>query len=199
MAGADFNNYLANVINLSDVYGVNYNNAGTTCGTADNDGDGVTEANDPDDNNPCVPNPAFATCDQDNDGLTNQEEASIGTNPTNPDTDGDGINDGTEVTNGSNPLDPCSPNATPGICDTDADGDGVPSVSDPDDNNPCVPNPLAGLCDQDNDGLNNNQEATNGTNPTDPDTDDDGINDGIGNNTVGLIIEPGSGLHLFRM
>ncbi|RYY51889.1 MAG: hypothetical protein EOO09_22700, partial [Chitinophagaceae bacterium] len=176
--GADFANYLSNVFDLQDYYGTNYNNGGTTCGTADNDNDGVPESSDPDDNNPCVPNPSFATCDQDNDGLTNQEEAAIGTNPTNPDTDGDGINDGTEVTNGSNPLDPCSPNATPGICDQDSDNDGVPSGIDPDDNNPCIPNPLAGLCDQDSDGLNNNQEAAIGTNPTNPDTDGDGINDG---------------------
>jgi gliding motility-associated-like protein len=88
------------------------------------------------------------TIDTDGDGLTDQNEATAGTDPTNPDTDGDGINDGNEVTNTSDPLDPCSPNLN------------------------------AGPCDQDGDGLTNTQEATANTNPTNPDTDGDGINDG---------------------
>ena len=177
MNGADFNNYFGDLDTFTDHYNSNYNNLGTVCTIADNDNDGVPVTTDPDDNNPCVPNPNFPTCDQDGDGLNNSEEALIGTNPTNPDTDGDGINDGTEVTNGSNPLDPCSPNPTAG-CPTDADNDGTPTATDPDDNDPCVPNNTAALCDQDNDGLTNAQEAVIGTNPTNPDTDGDGINDG---------------------
>jgi hypothetical protein len=39
----------------------------------------------------------LAECDDDNDGLTNMEEAMIGTDPLNPDTDGDGLSDGQEV------------------------------------------------------------------------------------------------------
>jgi gliding motility-associated-like protein len=116
MNGAGFGNYVGNVFTLQDYYGVNYNNVGTVCGPVDNDGDGVNEDTDPDDNNPCVPNANFATCDPDNDGLTNQDEGSIGTDPANPDTDGDGINDGTEVTNGSNPLNPCDPNPSNPAC-----------------------------------------------------------------------------------
>lgn len=50
--------------------------------------------------------------DDDNDGLTNGEESTIGTDPNDPDTDGDGILDGAEVDNGSDPLDPCDPNLT---------------------------------------------------------------------------------------
>lgn len=46
--------------------------------------------------------------DFDQDGLTNCEEISAGTNPTLPDTDGDGWNDETEVTTGKDPLDPSS-------------------------------------------------------------------------------------------
>ena len=45
-----------------------------------------------------------STFDCDNDGLTNQEEETAGTDPYNPDTDGDGVIDGTEVTDGTNPL-----------------------------------------------------------------------------------------------
>lgn len=41
--------------------------------------------------------------DFDGDGLTNEEEVNIGTNPVNADTDGDGVNDGDEVKRGSDP------------------------------------------------------------------------------------------------
>lgn len=203
MSGADFRIYLSNVLDLQDHYGTNYANTGTVCAVVDNDGDGSPAGTDPDDNNPCVPNPNFGTCDQDGDGLTNTQEATIGTNPTVADTDGDGINDGTEVTNGSNPLNPCSPNVNSPVCDQDGDGltnaqeatngtnptnpdtdgdgvnDGTEVTNGSDPLNPCSPNPLAGLCDQDSDGLTNTQEATLGTNPTNPDTDGDGINDGL--------------------
>ncbi|MCB0556626.1 MAG: hypothetical protein KDD02_23980, partial [Phaeodactylibacter sp.] len=44
-------------------------------------------------------------------GLTNAEEATLGTDPADADSDGDGLLDGEEVNNlGSNPLDPCDPN-----------------------------------------------------------------------------------------
>lgn len=44
--------------------------------------------------------------DSDQDGLTDQEEKMIGTDPLNPDTDGDGYSDGEEVSSGYNPLKP---------------------------------------------------------------------------------------------
>ena len=47
--------------------------------------------------------------DTDDDGLTDDEEEELGTDPNNPDTDGDGIPDGDEVDNGTDPLDPNSP------------------------------------------------------------------------------------------
>lgn len=47
--------------------------------------------------------------DTDGDGLTDDVEAGLGTDPGNPDTDGDGISDGDEVTLGTNPLNPLSP------------------------------------------------------------------------------------------
>ncbi|WP_164731673.1 gliding motility-associated C-terminal domain-containing protein, partial [Flagellimonas beolgyonensis] len=61
------------------------------------------------------------TVDSDNDGLTDDEENVLGTNPTNPDTDGDGLTDGEEVLviddantpavpeAATDPLDPCDP------------------------------------------------------------------------------------------
>ena len=42
--------------------------------------------------------------DYDQDGLTDQEEKMLGTDPRNPDTDGDGYTDGKEVQSGYNPL-----------------------------------------------------------------------------------------------
>jgi len=44
--------------------------------------------------------------DSDQDGLSNEEEKSYGTDPNNPDTDGDGYSDGAEVKSGYDPLKP---------------------------------------------------------------------------------------------
>jgi YD repeat-containing protein len=46
--------------------------------------------------------------DSDGDGLSDEEERQLGTDPFNPDTDGDGYPDGLEVALGSDPLDPRS-------------------------------------------------------------------------------------------
>ncbi|HXK21169.1 MAG TPA: MarR family transcriptional regulator, partial [Myxococcota bacterium] len=64
--------------------------------------------------------------DGDQDGLTDSNEAALGTNPDIADTDGDGLADGAEVhTHGTNPL----------VFDTDGDGfgdgDEVAAGSDP--------------------------------------------------------------------
>jgi gliding motility-associated-like protein len=134
---------------------------GLESSVVDTDGDGVNNESDPANTDPCIPNPNAGPCDQDGDGLTNAQEGTAGTNPTNPDTDGDGINDGDEITNGTNPLDPCSPpNATP-ACNVDTDGDGILDGSETqygtDPNNP----------DTDGDGINDGDEITNGTDPLD--------------------------------
>lgn len=88
--------------------------------------------------------------DPDNDGLTDEEEADIGTDPNDPDTDDDGIDDGQEVADGTDPLDDC---------------DNIGGTARPD-------------SDCDNDGLTTSEETSLGTDPNDPDTDGDGINDG---------------------
>lgn len=46
--------------------------------------------------------------DRDGDGLSDDEERIIGTDPDDPDTDGDGFPDGVEIRYGSDPLDPSS-------------------------------------------------------------------------------------------
>jgi BNR repeat-containing family member/Bacterial TSP3 repeat len=58
--------------------------------------------------------PLASNADEDNDGLTNGDEATRGTNPYLPDTDGDSHGDSTEVAAGSNPLDPRSVPPLPG-------------------------------------------------------------------------------------
>ncbi len=56
--------------------------------------------------------PPVSTVDTDMDGLTDVEEAELGSDPNNPDTDGDGLNDGLEVEIGTDPT----------KADTDGDG-----------------------------------------------------------------------------
>jgi hypothetical protein len=48
------------------------------------------------------------SADDDGDGLTNGEEAALGTDPHDADSDGDGYEDGDEVAEGSDPTDPSS-------------------------------------------------------------------------------------------
>ena len=52
-----------------------------------------------------VTQPAEDTTDTDNDGLTDSQEAELGTDPNNPDSDGDGYLDAHENTEGTDPLD----------------------------------------------------------------------------------------------
>ncbi len=100
-------------------------------------------------------NAADASLDNDLDGLTNLEEYNRGTNPIVADTDSGGVNDGDEVLNGTDPLNP-------------ADDGVVSSYSPPKKESPT---------DSDGDGLSDIREKHYGTNPHDPDTDRDGIND----------------------
>jgi gliding motility-associated-like protein len=67
---------------------------------------------------PCDPDDSDLSCqvDTDGDGLSDAQEAVIGTDPLNSDTDGDGLLDGEEVDNASDPLDACSPNSFGADC-----------------------------------------------------------------------------------
>lgn len=88
--------------------------------------------------------------------------------PDNPDLDGDGILNVDEATYGTDPND----------ADSDDDGinDGVEVANGSDPMDPCDPNDDD--CDDDGDGLTNLQEANLNTDPNNPDTDGDGVNDG---------------------
>ena len=124
----------------------------------DTDGDGQPDVTDPDD---------------DNDGVSDEDEAKNGTDPKNPDTDGDGLNDGDEITRGTDPnkadTDGDGVNdgdEVTGDKNKDWDGDGKGDPTDPT------------KADSDGDGLNDGDEITRGTDPNKADTDGDGISDG---------------------
>ena len=150
----------------------------------DADGDGVPNADDPDD---------------DGDGLSDVQESALGTNPLQPDSDGDGVADGSDAfpllstESADTDRDGIGNHADPdddgdGLLDvfeqvlgthplrSDSDGDGVadgrdaaPSQSGEGD--------AASASDQDGEGLLDTTEVRLGTNLTQIDTDGDGVSD----------------------
>ncbi|MFH1046793.1 MAG: hypothetical protein V1738_00680 [Patescibacteria group bacterium] len=107
------------------------------------------------------------TSDSDNDGLIDTDEINIfGTDPNDADTDNDGASDSAEIAAGTNPLvsnTEVTPPPTTG-------GETTPP--------PTTTGGTTTVVDTDNDGLADTYEATIGTNPNDPDTDNDGLADG---------------------
>lgn len=100
--------------------------------------------------------PPGGPIDSDGDGLTDDQELLLGTDPFNPDTDGDGLLDGTEVDIGTDPLNP------------DTDGDGL---SDGYEVNVSLTDPLNP--DTDGDGLTDDIDPT----PLDPGATADWLED----------------------
>jgi hypothetical protein len=92
--------------------------------------------------------------DLDGDGLTNQLELDLGSDPIRADSDGDGLSDGMEL------GDPASPQ--------DSDDDGVPDLLDPDDDGDGIATAVEGAVDIDGDGV---------PNYLDLDSDGDGLPD----------------------
>ncbi|WP_436928150.1 DUF7343 domain-containing protein [Halosimplex amylolyticum] len=100
--------------------------------------------------------------DLDGDGLSNQREASLGSELRGTDSDGDGIGDALEVdTYGTDPT------------DADTDGD---DLSDGAEVHEHQTDPTA--ADTDGDGLADPREVALGTNPNRADSDGDGVDDG---------------------
>ncbi|MDA8658167.1 Ig-like domain-containing protein [Flavobacteriaceae bacterium] len=158
--------------------------------TLDYDQDGIGDNSDPDDDNDGYDDvtenqdgtdskdPLDYPRDPDGDGLTNNQEEELGTDPYNADTDGDGIGDKYDP-------DPLEGDAT-----IDTDEDGIIDALDPDDDNDGYsdqiendlgtdikdPNDIPE--DGDNDFLPDALEDDYNTDPTNPDTDGDGILDG---------------------
>ena len=164
----------------------------------DSDGDGLSNQADSNNANPCVPNANSAAClaeDSDGDGLTNAQEDALGTDRNNSDSDGDGTNDGAE---GGDTDGDGIPNALESSV-TDSDGDGVSNQADATNSNPCSPNPNNAACltsDSDGDGLSNAQEDALGSDRNDPDSDLDGISDGVeaGANPASPVDTDGDGI-----
>ena len=103
-------------------------------GTGDFDGDGTIDYLDMYDYD-------GPDADADGDGLTNAEEADLGTDPYRADSDGDGITDDEELGTGANPR--------------DSDGDGVIDALDSDDDGDGIPTSEEGTADVDGDGIPN--------------------------------------------
>jgi|GEM_PF-3200586 len=103
---------------------------------------------------------SFQNADRDGDGLSDEFEKMIGTDPLNSDTDGDGINDFDEYEYWKNRSEEESRDEL--APDGDIDGDGIPNILD---------------YDSDNDGVPDGKEIEDGTDPADNDTDDDGLSD----------------------
>ncbi|MEM8594307.1 MAG: hypothetical protein AAGF06_05760 [Pseudomonadota bacterium] len=130
---------------------------------------------------PCYPSVSVAVCDRnvadaDRDGLSDVQEAQLGTDPKNPDTDGDGTGDAQEV--GANVAKPLNSSSLDN-----------PDVIDAKD--PCWPTVLVAACkrDSDNDGLTDYEENQAGTDPMKADSDNDGLNDQqeVGNNPLSAL------------
>ncbi len=100
--------------------------------------------------------------DNDNDGLTNQQEISIGTNPNNPDTDGDGIGDKTEVVDINHPR--------------NSDGKGEIDAKDLDDDGDGILTKIE-LADAKNANLSADVDNDGAPNYLDKDSDGDGVLD----------------------
>ena len=94
--------------------------------------------------------------DSDNDGLSDEEEITAGTDPNDADSDNDGLSDEEEITAGTDPND----------ADSDDDGlsDGDERLLGTNPNN----------SDTDNDGTNDADEIVNGTDPNTNEYDDSG-------------------------
>ena len=105
--------------------------------------------------------------DSDGDGLFDQQEEALGTDPNNPDSDGDTLKDGAEFTTfGSDPTIP------------DTDGDMVSdSIEVGLGEDPAVATAYGP--DADNDGIPDDYEVRLGTDPKHPDSDSDGWWDGF--------------------
>lgn len=113
--------------------------------------------------------------DTDGDGITDDDEATLGTDSNDRDSDNDGYSDGFEITDGTDPMD----------SDTDDDGvmDGGDRCADtsPRNANDTVDSTGCSLSqlDSDSDDLDDYSETyTYGTNPNLADSDVDGLNDG---------------------
>lgn len=113
--------------------------------------------------------------DSDSDGLPDEYEKRLGTDPSNKDTDGDGVDDGDEIEAGTDPL---NPDSVP-IGGTDGEGtDGGGTDGGGTNGGGTDGGGTDGSTDSDGDGLDDDDEIPPGTDPNNPDSDGDGAKDG---------------------
>ena len=148
------------------------------------------ERPDPENPDPEQPDPENSeidwSADSDGDGLPDELEKEIGTDPEAADTDGDGLSDYEEVfLTGSDPLNPSSVQAGVSDADADSDGDGISNREELEKGlNPATK-------DSDYDGISDYDELyVYGTDPTNRDSDGDGIKDG---DEINLGLDPLNG------
>ncbi|MGD1847058.1 MAG: FG-GAP-like repeat-containing protein, partial [Salibacteraceae bacterium] len=152
--------------------GTDANNDGIVDGLADNDGDGILDAADSNDNAHGSPStapldtdndgrPNFLDLDSDNDGITDLAESGTGS-----DINNDGLVDGSADNDGDGIIDSADSDdvnrGTPSTVPTDTDSDNIPDAFD---------------LDSDNDGIADLVESGIGT-----DANNDGIVDGAADN-----------------
>jgi gliding motility-associated-like protein len=174
-------------VRVTDAGGLTFEQALTITVTdvnEDRDGDGVldneeaADGTDPLDacsfklaSQNATPSDAWKAADCDNDGLTNQREKDLGTDPLKADTDGDGVPDGVEVTDGTDPLDASKYK--------DTDGDLVPDFVETAEGT--ATGDSLKYKDSDKDGVPDYIELRDGTNPNSAtsfkDTDGGGVPD----------------------
>jgi hypothetical protein len=168
-------------------------------GTGDSDGDGIMNFLDPVDDSPVklpyvpiIPPPDVSKApvsdqDSDSDGLTDAEEALLGTNPNSKDSDGDTIPDGVEVGDPLNPTD-TDGDGTIDALDLDSDDDGISDLLEAGDTDLDTPpqdtdgdkTPNYQDLDSDNDLLSDKDEVTIWlTDPNNADTDGGTVPDGV--------------------
>lgn len=154
---------------------------GVTDGAEDANHNGRVDVGERDPNLASDDNPGSGGQDADNDGLTDAQEAELGTDPSDADSDDDGVLDGAEP--------------SPGV---DSDGDGLPNALDPDsDNDGLLDGTELGVTTphaDTNPGAGNfmpDADPSTTTNPLDPDTDDGGVTDGAEDFNGNGMIDPG--------
>ncbi|MDI1448007.1 MYXO-CTERM sorting domain-containing protein [Polyangium sp. 6x1] len=145
----------------------------------DTDGGGVSDGSedanlngvvDPGEGNPNDPSDDSTIVDTDGDGLSDDLEGTLGSDPNDADSDDDGVIDGEEP----NPSDDSDGDGIKNVVDPDSDNDGLPDGLEmgKDCSNPAT-DPAANICKADAD----NGATT--TSPIDADTDNGGIPDGV--------------------
>ena len=127
-----------------------------------------------------------SAADNDEDGLSDEVELALGTEPDLADSDGDGLDDFTETDAGS-PVD-TDGDGTIDALDPDSDGDGIPDASEGAADTDGDGTPDYRDLDSDDDGLPDALELPSGTDRLDPDSDTDGIVDGQDPDTVAAVI-----------